>query len=83
MWINCTPSSVAITIPQEAGWEIISDTENKDRQYEYLNGTFTTLQSDNILVGQYPNMAQVNISFTFLEKKTSKNKQSSFWSLQK
>ena len=68
----CTLSSVAITIPQEAGWEIISDTENKDRQYEYLNGTFTTLQSDNILVGQYPNMAQVNISFTFLEKRLPK-----------
>ncbi len=65
-------TSVALTIPPEASWELTSDVENMDNNYEYLNGTFTTEKDQNILVGHYPNMAQLSISFNFLEKRLPK-----------
>ena len=37
-----------------------------------MNGTFTTKKEDEILVGQFPNMAQISISFNFLEKRLPK-----------
>ena len=65
-------TSVALTIPPEAAWELTSDKENMSKNYEYLNGTVTTNADENIMVGQYPNMAQLSISFNFLEKRLPK-----------
>tara|TARA_B100001093_G_scaffold227326_1_gene217839 strand:- start:7794 stop:13142 length:5349 start_codon:yes stop_codon:yes gene_type:complete len=65
-------TSVALTIPPEAAWELTSDKENMAQDYEYLNGTVTTNADENIMVGQYPNMAQLSISFNFLEKRLPK-----------
>ena len=64
--------SVAITIPPEAAWELTSDEVNRSEGYQYLNNTFTTKKEDNVLVAQYPNMAQVTLSFKFLEKRLPK-----------
>jgi len=65
-------TSVSMNIPPEASWELTSDDENRKNNYEYLNGTFTTKKEDEILVGQFPNMAQISISFNFLEKRLPK-----------
>ena len=58
-------TSVALTIPPEASWELTSDVENMDNNYEYLNGTFTTEKDQNILVGHYPNMTNFLYLLTF------------------
>lgn len=73
----CIITSVGLTIPQEASWELTKDSSVKREggNYEFLNGT---IKKPDILVGQYPNMAQVNISFTLLEKRLPKTKNRHF-----
>ena len=71
-------SSVAMTIPPEASWELTSDQTNKQDGYQYLNNTFKTTKADQILVGRYPNLAQISISFKFLEKRLPKLKNRHF-----
>lgn len=64
----CVLTSVALTIPQEASWELTADKRSKNK-YDFLN---KTVVKDKKLVGQYPDMASVSISFKLLEKRLPK-----------
>ena len=61
----CVMTSVSLSIPQEASWELTPDGKTKN-EYDFLNKTI--VKSDQ-LVGQYPDMVQVSLSFKLLEKR--------------
>ena len=64
----CVMTSVSLSIPQEASWELTPDGKTKN-EYDFLNKTIT---KSNQLVGQYPDMVQVSLSFKLLEKRLPK-----------
>ena len=60
-------NSINMTIPDNATWETISESEDK---FEYLNGRLKS--NDNVTLAQFPREAEISIDANILEKEKPK-----------
>ena len=60
-------NSINMTIPDNATWETISESEDK---FEYLNGRLKS--NDNVTLAQFPREAEISIDANILEKEIPK-----------